>query len=107
MHQHKPAQIAQDEVMEHLRSISLEHIATLRASTCSEFEIFCAKLIRAMLSECKNIFILTPFVLIPTLLDLQELHQVLLKLDTKKDIIILDMYNNELHYKGEICHIIK
>ncbi len=107
MHHNKPAQDAQSEVLSLLHLIGLDKIATLRIPTCNEFELFCAMLIRAILSDNQTIFIVTPFALISTLLDLQEIYALIQKLESKKDIIILDMQNNATHYKGDLCHIIK
>jgi hypothetical protein len=90
-----------------LRLISFENIATKRVPACNEFEIFCAMLIRAILSDSEKIFIVTPFTLISTLVDIKELTDVILKLDIKKDIIILDMQNNKTNYEGDLCHIIE
>ncbi len=64
-------------------------------------------LIRAMLSDNKKIFIVTPFTLISTLIEIKEISDVISKLDIKQDIIILDMQNNKTNYEGDLCHIVK
>lgn len=107
VHHHKPAVEAEAEVLELLMRISLEEITQKRTSACNQFEIFCAMLIRAMLSDSTQIFIVTPFTLISTLVDIKEITNVINKLDIKKDIIILDVQNSRTNYEGDLCHIVK
>ena len=105
MHLHTPVAEAQLEALNLLKTLSLDEIATKRAPSCSEFEIFCVMLMRAMMSDCGKIIIVTPFNMISTLLDIKEITDVIFKLDVKKDIIIIDMQNNRTNYEGDLCRI--
>ena len=93
--------------MELLSRISLENILKKRVFASTQFEIFCAMLIRAMLSDCSKIFIVTPFNLISALNDIKQVADIINQLDIKQDIIILDMQNNITNYEGDLCHIVK
>ena len=97
---------AEAEALELLKLISLEDIAHKRAPECSEFEIFCAMLLRAMMGDCKRIVIVTPFSFITTLTSIKEIAEIIYKLDIKKDIIIVDMKNNQSNYEGDSCNIV-
>ncbi len=98
---------AQKEAILLLQTISMESIATKETYECNEFELFCAMLVRAMLSDAPCIFIVSPFTLITTLIEIQNIIDVILKLEIKKDIIMLDIQTNALHYKKESCHVLQ
>ncbi len=102
---HKSVRKAETEALELLKLLSLEDIANKRASQCSELEIFCTMLLRAMMNQRDRIIIVTPFSLITTLIEINEINDILCKLDIKKDIIIVDMQNNGAHYEGDLCNI--
>ena len=107
VHHHKSIASAEAEAIKLLDRISLYGIATNRVPLCSEFEIFCAMFIRALMSDSGKIMIVTPFNLISTLTEIKEIIDVIHKLDVKKDIIIIDMKNNKTNYEGDLCHIVK
>ena len=107
VHQNMPAQKAESNILELLQKISLENIANQRIPTCNDFELFCAMLIRAVQTQRKTIFIVTPFSLISSLMTVNEIISIIEKLDLKKDIIILDLQNNKSNYEGVLCHIVK
>lgn len=107
VHANKPVIEAEQEVLEFLKLISLEEIAKKRVPECSEFEIFCTMLLRAIMSDNQKILIVTPFSLITTLTGVKEIADVIYKLNTKKDIIIVDMKNNKTNYEEELCHIVE
>ncbi|WP_345993199.1 hypothetical protein [Sulfurimonas sp. HSL-1716] len=105
VHAYKQVIKAEAEALELLRIIALEEIAQKRASQCSEFEIFCAMLLRALMNDNERIVIVTPFSFITSLTSIKEIAEVIYKLDIKKDIIIADMKNNQTNYEGDLCHI--
>ncbi|MBU0631013.1 hypothetical protein KKA17_00035 [bacterium] len=107
VHANKPVIEAEQEALEFLKLLSLEEIAKKRVPECNEFEIFCTMLLRAIMSENPTIVIVTPFSLITTLTGVQEIADVISKLNTKKDIIIVDMLNNKTNYEGELCRIVE
>jgi ABC-type lipopolysaccharide export system ATPase subunit len=107
VHLKKSASETEANILELLKKISLERIANQRIPTCNEFELFCAMLIRALQSQKKRLFIVTPFSLISSLVAISEITDVIEKLDSKKDIIILDLQNNRSNYEGALCHIVK
>jgi ABC-type lipopolysaccharide export system ATPase subunit len=101
------ASLVERQIMQILQSINMEHIARQRVSSCNEFELFCAMLIRSLQAKEIQVYIVTPFTLISTLTSLKEITDILEKLDLKKDIMILDLQNNQSNYEGTLCHIIK
>ncbi len=84
----------------------MKSIATKQTYECSEFELFCAMLVRAILSDAACILIVSPFTLTTTLIEIQDILDVIFTLEIKKDIIILDIQTNALHYKKESCHVL-
>jgi hypothetical protein len=59
-----------------------------------------------MMGDCKRIVIVTPFSFITTLTSIKEIAEIIYKLDIKKDIIIVDMKNNQSNYEGDSCNIV-
>lgn len=91
----------------YLEDISLESIARKRPSSCSDLEKFYVKVIRACMSKDERIVILTPFSLIKDTMDIKKVVADMKKLDIKKTILVLDIKNNEILYKGLAWNIVK
>lgn len=107
VHEGMSIKAAEGLACEYLEKIGIGSIALKRISACQSIEIFYVMLIRALMMPQEQICILTPFLLIKHLSGLDELLSNIALLNDKKDIIILDTYSNELHYKGCECHIVK
>ena len=98
---------AQEEAQEYLKKIGLESIATNRLTACSAVEIFYVQLIRALMTQEKNIIIVSPFSLIDNLRNINDIIENIKLLNQDRNILILDTQNNEIHYKGYACNIVK
>ena len=98
---------ASKEALLMLERLSLENIAQKRVTYCSKIDIFYVMFIRALMSDAKNIVIVTPFSLVKNLENITQIIENILLLNDDKNIIILDNISNETHYKGYPCHIIK
>lgn len=98
---------AQENAQTYLEKINLEQIATYRLTACSVDEIFYVQFIRALMTQEKNIIIVTPFSLIENLRNINDIIENIKLLNQDKNILILDTLNNEIHYKGYSCNIVK
>ncbi|EDZ61850.1 hypothetical protein CBGD1_1933 [Sulfurimonas gotlandica GD1] len=54
-----------------------------------------------------NVIIVSPFHLVDNLRDIDIILTTITKLETEKNILILDTISNETHYKGSSCNIVK
>ena len=93
--------------VEMLSSIELEEIANRYVNSCSKEEIFLVMFLRAMMSQEKKIIISLPSNILGNLLGIKKLVQNMIKVNSSKKIIILDLINDELYYKGCECNIEK
>jgi ABC-type lipopolysaccharide export system ATPase subunit len=107
VHKHMPTQQAQEEAKAFLKKIELEDIAFKRLHQCNTYEIFCISLIRALMTDEMNVIIVSPFYLIDNLRNINAVIEIIQKLEVKKNILILDTFSNEIHYKGSSCNIVK
>lgn len=98
---------AETLALEMLEKINLISIAQSRSSQLTQQEIFYVIFIRAMMTKESKIYITTPFSLINNLRDITILINDIMILDSKKEIFILDIIINEIHYKETTCNIIK
>ena len=98
---------AQKLALEYLKTISYEAIARKRVNNCSEVEIFYVKFVRALFSDAQNIYITTPLAMLQSIDGIDEIVNNLLKYDTQKNIVILDLDSNEYKYKGSSCNTIR
>ncbi|EHP29489.1 hypothetical protein SMGD1_0963 [Sulfurimonas gotlandica GD1] len=107
VHEHLPTKEAQEQAKELLEKIDLGNIALYRLNQCDSFEIFCVSLIRALMTKEMNVIIVSPFHLVDNLRDIDIILTTITKLETEKNILILDTISNETHYKGSSCNIVK
>ncbi len=107
VHEHLPTKSAQAEAREALAKIELEKISLFRVNMCDAYEIFCVSLIRAMMSNDKRLIIISPLNLLDSLSSIDDLVDIINKLQMNKDILILDTLSNETHYKEASCNIVK
>ncbi len=107
VHEYMPISKAQALANDYLSKINLAHIAQHRVEKCSALEIFYVIFIRAIMTEDKNIIIKNPYLMIKSYHKFHEVLEAINTLDAKKHILILDLQNNEIHYKGSQCNMIK
>jgi ABC-type cobalamin/Fe3+-siderophores transport system ATPase subunit len=86
--------------LEYLSVVSCEHLANKEVDDSSELELFYVKFIRALLSDGKNIVILTPYRILEATQNMDEVINNLLKYNSEKKVTILDLVFNEHRYKG-------
>jgi len=106
VHQHTPIQEAEEEAQYHLAKIGLDNISKNRIVQCSKIEIFYVMLIRALMTEDKNIVIVLPFSITNNLTDVKGFIDNI-EILNDKNILILDLYTNESKYKDTLCNTIK
>ena len=107
VHEHISTLEAQNLAREKLFSIDLEHIAQFRVPACSAVEIFYTMFIRASMSQEETIYILNPQVTMGNLKYIDKILTNLQKINCYKNIVILDIIDNEDSYKGCLCNIVK
>ncbi len=107
VHQFIKTSSAQKEALYYLSKIDLQNVGKNRLTQCTSLEIFYISFIRALMTKEMNVIILTPFHLIDNLRDIETVLASIQKLEIKKNILILDTFSNETHYKGCSCNIIK
>ncbi|EQB39270.1 hypothetical protein M947_07315 [Sulfurimonas hongkongensis] len=107
VHEHLATKYAQKQAREALAKIDLERISLHRVNMCNAYEVFCVSLIRAMMSDDKNVIIVSPINLLDNLSSINDLISIIKKLDINKEVVILDTLSNEAHYKEVSCTIIK
>ncbi len=94
--------------LEYLQRINFSHIGFLRPIQCNEIEKFYALFIRALMTKERDVIILSPLSLLNTTDEVESIFNDLIQLNQEnKNILILDILTNEVHYEGCICHIIK
>lgn len=107
-HKHIPTSQAQTLAKGYLQKLQLSHIGTYRANQCNSLELFYVMFIRALMSQRKEILIVTPLLLIKKIERMDAIIETLEKLnDGSKEIVILDTIANEIYYKGCRCNTIK
>lgn len=108
VHTRMPTKQAQKQAKQYLAKIDLESIGNNRINQCSSIEIFYVMCIRALMMKEKKIIIKTPYALVENLRDIASVLENVTKLNNEnKDILILDTQNNQIHYKGCQCNIVK
>jgi ABC-type lipoprotein export system ATPase subunit len=107
-HEHMATSQAQNLAKEYLQTLELAHIGSYRVNQCSSLELFYVMVVRALMSHKKDIFILTPLLLIKDIDSMNAIIETLEKLnDGKKRITIVDTFSNKLYYEGCRCNIIE
>ncbi|MBL0708699.1 MAG: hypothetical protein JJW00_06605 [Sulfurimonas sp.] len=107
VHQFLKTSKAQEEALSYLKKINLQDISKNRPTQCTSLEIFYISFIRALMTKDMNVIILTPFYLIDNLRDIETILSTIKKLYIMKNILILDTFSNEVHYKGCSCNMIR
>jgi ABC-type lipopolysaccharide export system ATPase subunit len=107
VHEFLPTSLAQKEASEYLKKLEVETIGLNRLNQCSSLEIFSVSLIRALMTKEMNVIIITPFHLVDNLRDIETILTIIKKLQSSKNILLLDTISNETHYKGSSCNIVK
>jgi len=100
VHKNISRDLAEKEAIEMLTKINLEDIANKRQNQCKKIEIFYVMIIRALMCDSNTIFIKSPFLLIDTLTNFDDIAKNISILNKHKGIIILDTYSNQLHYRN-------
>jgi len=107
IHEHMPTRKAQTLAQEYLNKIGHEKIGQLRINSCNNAEIFDVMLVRAMMSKEDTVVIL-PLSSMDNLKEMQEMLKHIKELSEEKKIVILDIIENEVYYKGcGSCNIVK
>jgi exosortase/archaeosortase len=86
--------------LEYLSVVSCKHLAEKKVDDCTALEVFYVKFIRALFGDGENIIILTPYRILEATQDMDEIINNLVKYNSEKKIIILDLVFNEHRYKG-------
>ena len=107
VHFRMPTKKAQALATEYLQKINLSHIGDYRVNQCSSLEVFYVMFIRALMTKEKNIIVKTPYAIIESLRDIKSVFNNIEKLNDEKKIFILDTQNNQTHYEGCLCNIVK
>lgn len=90
-----------------LEAIDLDYIGPNRVTSCSNTEIFYVMFMRALMSDAKNIIIVTPYSILYNLRDIKEILNKINIIKNEKNVLILDTLNQEINYKGSECTIVK
>ena len=98
---------AQNISNEYLEKIHLSNIANKRPTACSDTEKLYAMIIRATMCQNKKIIISNLVHLLDNLKDIQDIIKNVENIVTDKNVTILDIFSNEIHYEGCLCRIIK
>lgn len=102
-----PLNKAQKLAKEYLEKINLLNIAYKRPDRCTDIEQLCTMIIRATMCKNTKIMINNPMYLLHNLKDIKDIIKEVETILNDKDIVILDLLSNEIHYKGCQCHTIK
>lgn len=109
VHEKKDRLEAEDEAVLMLEKLNLKHIANLRKSSCSDFEILCGMVVRAFMCKENRIVIKMPFGIDNSLNDIDKLFEKIYKLNgiIEKKVIIFDLDSNRYRYERAKCNILK
>lgn len=107
-HEHMPTSQAQNIAKEYLQKLELTRIANYRANQCTSLELFYVMVIRALMSQKKDILIVTPLMLIKKIDTMNAIIETLEQFNNgEKNMTILDTLSNKFYYKGCRCNIIE
>ena len=96
VHQNISVNKAENLAKESLSKIGLEDISLLNITQCSSEELFYSMLVRAMMCENRTIIIESPYLISSDNIEFEKIE----RLNTDKDIIVLDIFENKHKYKG-------
>jgi hypothetical protein len=102
-----PTDIAQNIANEYLEKINLSNIAYKRPIKCTNIEVLSSMLLRAIMCKNKTIILSNPIHLLNNLKDIKDIIRDIKAVIGDKNIMLLDILSNEIHYEGCPCHIIK
>ena len=102
-----PTKKAQAIAWEYLKRLGLSHIGNYRINQCSAIEIFYVMFIRALMTKEKTIIIKTPYAILESLREIKFIFNNIEMINDNKNILILDTLNNQIHYEGCSCNIVK
>lgn len=103
VHQKMSVQKAESVAFDYLKKLGSEMTGNKRIAQCSEKEVFYVKLIRAMLAPFMEVLIVTPSNLTDKQHSANFIHETVTKLESVKNVTILDLKSNESHYLGKTC----
>lgn len=102
-----PTKKAQQLALATLQVVGLERIGLYRATKCSVMEIFYVMFIRALMSKEQTIIINSPASVIDTLKKIDRVLEKITLFKSEKNILVLDVEDNQNYYKGSLCSTIK
>ena len=107
VHEHMPTRTAQALAVKYLEKIEQNKIGNLRVNNCSISQICDVMLVRALMSNNEKVIIL-PLASMDDLQDIRQMLKNIVSLNQDKTILILDIIENEIYYKGcSECNIVK
>ncbi len=98
---------AQNLANKYLEKVNLLNITSKRPNRCTDIEKLYTMIIRATMCKNKKIIIANPVHLLNNLKDIKDIIKGMKSIINNKDVVILDILSNEIHYEGCLCHIIK
>jgi len=107
VHEFISAKDADNIAKNYLEKINLLSISYKRPIKCTDTEELYVMIIRALMAKDKKIFISNPVHLLNNLKDITDIIKDIKNIIDDKNIMILDIYSNEIHYEGCSCNIIK
>jgi len=100
VHHKKPRLEAEAEAIELLEKLGFSSLANKRSNQCDKLEIFYVMMVRALMCDESKVVVQTPFVLVDTMSNIQEVLANIERINQDKGIIILDTQSNNIHYRG-------
>jgi len=107
VHQRMSIKKAETLALDKLQVLNLQSIAMQRLNNCTAEEIFYVMYIRALMMPQNDLVIKVPYAITESLKDIQSIIKTMLKLQSDKNIIILDLLGNEVYYEGSLCNIMR
>jgi hypothetical protein len=107
VHEHLSVDKAEKLAYEYLDKVALSNIGQHRLNQCTSLEIFYIMFIRALMAKEMNVIIVAPFSLIKNIKDINRVIDNINIIKGGKTIFLLDDIDNETHYKGCLCNIVK
>jgi len=107
VHEFMPTTAAENIAKQHLKKAALLDIAYKRPINCTNSELLSVMLLRAMMCKSHTIIISNPIDLLNNLKDIKDIIRDIKDMPDEKNIIILDLLSNEIHYEGCSCHTIR
>lgn len=93
---------AEAEATKELEKIGFSAIVKKRISECNTEEIFFTMLIRALMTKERSVIIVSLLSLIGDFADIKSTIDKISILNSSKNLYVLDLFSNEVHYKNLI-----